>query len=51
MIEAAAAAAAAIWGKKERVEGPRSGLRLRVSPKAKHRSTTVKTSQKKVTRQ
>ena len=42
-------AAAAIWGKKEWVEGSRSGLRLRVSLKAKHRSTTVKTLQKKVT--
>jgi hypothetical protein len=39
-------AAAAIQGKKEWVEGPRSGLRPRVSPKAKHRSTTVRTSQK-----
>ncbi len=42
-------AAAAIRGKKEWVEGPRSELRLRVLSKAKHKSTTVRTSQKKVT--
>ncbi len=42
------AAAAAIQGEKKWVEGFRSELRLRVLPKAKHKSTIVRTLQKKV---